>query len=1031
MSIDDRKDLPPTNAPNFSERLRETLSTYLGHRGDKLDRGLTLRDLTEAGIVKLRNGFLDGTGGSGSPVQGPGSAITSPLELDLTPPPTPTGFNVGSAISSIFIEHDAPFYTQGHGHAKTVVYGAKWVGGPLPVFAKAVNIAEFVGTVFSYPTDPSTTWHLWIKWVSVDGVASVAPAGGTNGLVAITGQDVSLLLNALAGQITDSQLFGDLGRRINLIDGTEQGSVNARLIAEALDRTTAITELSTIRETAEGVITQRVTQLNASLNTNLGLIGAAINNEITARGTAIDAEASQRVILASDFSTNRGLALAAAVIEQTARTTAEGAIASSVSQLSASFNTNLGLINGAINNEITVRANAIEAEALERTVLSASVQTRPNLCPDVDKWNNSPDLNITSWGLQATKDGLANGNYVWVSPTMPAQANATYVITGDSLMLFNTGGSGIVYFDLIFYDASGGLLLDGPQKSMALEHDFSTDNRSRLLHSVQCTAPANTSFVRARFVAENLVNSRVVGFRQVKVERGSLPATFYTQEGAVGNLTSAIQVESIARASQTGELYAQYTVKTDVAGLISGFGLASTASNASVSSAFGIRANRFFLSPPSFASATNPGTNPLMYDQLYVGFVWINTSVTPNLTYHLVEYERSADGVPTVVNFVASSELGEQSLLTPFVVQTTPVTIKGVVIPPGVYIANAFIKNATITRAKIGKLEVDDAHITELNVVKLTAGFLKVGAYISSANYKPGVSGFFIPATGLAEFSDVIVRGTVYATAGLIGGNTINASGIESPGFAQDSAGWRLNSDGSFYANTGNFRGSVNTGNFTSYNWPATGGGSHLSASGLLVGNYNLGKYFQLTADGNLLAPQFSIINGVATFSGALNAASGSFSGALVAASGSFSGTLTADAINAVRTINLAGNSVTVMNSASGSAANIYTNLNVPANEAMKVVIMVYKEDGYASTVIIYVDNVFQYSFRGSTYLYGANANGDGAYNQYTCVTGLVQVTIPAGAARTVVIRAQSTDSQNGIFDVVAAKVVTAFGVLR
>lgn len=46
---DDRKDLPPVSAPNFLEKVREALSIYMGNRGDKLDRGITLRDLTDSG----------------------------------------------------------------------------------------------------------------------------------------------------------------------------------------------------------------------------------------------------------------------------------------------------------------------------------------------------------------------------------------------------------------------------------------------------------------------------------------------------------------------------------------------------------------------------------------------------------------------------------------------------------------------------------------------------------------------------------------------------------------------------------------------------------------------------------------------------------------------------------------------------------------------------------------------------------------------------------------------------------------------
>ena len=78
------------------------------------------------------------------------------------------------------------------------------------------------------------------------------------------------------------------------------------------------------------------------------------------------------------------------------------------------------------------------------------------------------------------------------------------------------------------------------------------------------------------------------------------------------------------------------------------------------------------------------------------------------------------------------------------------------------------------------------------------------------------------------------------------------------------------------------------------YSWPTgtVNGGFHLSASGLLIGNANAGKYLQITSDGNIYAPGFSIINGAAAFSGSLSGAS------VTGASGTFSGTLSGGSIN-------------------------------------------------------------------------------------------------------------------------------------
>lgn len=239
---DDRKDIPAPTADNMLvvlQRLRETVQTYLGRQGDVLDRGVTLRDLDDAHIISLRKGFLRGAGGS--PISGPGSLVAEPYEADLSPPPTPTGFTASAGITKLVIQWDDPAYLQGHGHDRTIVYGATYTGtGPLPTFASAVELKSAFGAVTDYATQPATEWHLWIKWRSKDGVLSASPAGGTNGVTVTTGQDVSLLLAALTGSLTQSQLATALGTRIDLIDGPSgtPGTVNARVLAETTARST-------------------------------------------------------------------------------------------------------------------------------------------------------------------------------------------------------------------------------------------------------------------------------------------------------------------------------------------------------------------------------------------------------------------------------------------------------------------------------------------------------------------------------------------------------------------------------------------------------------------------------------------------------------------------------------------------------------------------------------------------------------------------------------------------------------------------
>lgn len=65
--------------------------------------------------------------------------------------------------------------------------------------------------------------------------------------------------------------------------------------------------------------------------------------------------------------------------------------------------------------------------------------------------------------------------------------------------------------------------------------------------------------------------------------------------------------------------------------------------------------------------------------------------------------------------------------------------------------------------------------------------------------------------------------------------------------------------------------GCVFGGDYTGYSWPASGGvGFALSSDGALFGNFNDGRFLQLYANGDVKAPDFTIIAGVATFSGKL-----------------------------------------------------------------------------------------------------------------------------------------------------------------
>jgi uncharacterized protein YjbI with pentapeptide repeats len=169
------KDLPLPSHPMFLQRVREMLRTLAGHTDNVAERAVTAAEVQAL------------TGGTSTTIVVNGGGAAE--EPDLTPPPTPTGFTLTPGLNVLFFDQDEQAYAQGHGHARTVVYGAKRASllDPLPTFADAVELIQYPGVVYSLPVGLNEHWHIWAKWLSNDGVLSAAPSGGANGFQASTG----------------------------------------------------------------------------------------------------------------------------------------------------------------------------------------------------------------------------------------------------------------------------------------------------------------------------------------------------------------------------------------------------------------------------------------------------------------------------------------------------------------------------------------------------------------------------------------------------------------------------------------------------------------------------------------------------------------------------------------------------------------------------------------------------------------------------------------------------------------------------
>lgn len=253
-----------------------------------------------------------------------------------------------------------------------------------------------------------------------------------------------------------------------------------------------------------------------------------------------------------------------------------------------------------------------------------------------------------------------------------------------------------------------------------------------------------TATAAALDVVEATVNNGTSGNTALASRTSTLEATVNTPTSGNNPTFAALQTEASARAALDGSVQALYTLRAEVSSggrtMIGGFGLSATATaGAGPRIDFGVRADQFYIGAPAGSGI--------------------------------------ADTFPLVV-------------------RTTVTTENGVTIPAGVYIDSAYIVNVSALYGRFGTLVADSISAASINVSQLVAGSLAVGAYAQSTGFVSGISGWRISGNGNAEFSGIVARGTIIATAGSIGGNAIDSTGMQSPGYSAGSTGWRLDTTG-------------------------------------------------------------------------------------------------------------------------------------------------------------------------------------------------------------------------------------------
>jgi hypothetical protein len=546
-----------------------------------------------------------------------------------------------------------------------------------------------------------------LKWESIDGVLSASPAGGTNGFVVTTGQDVAKLLEALTGQLTAEQLYTDLGSRINLIDAAASvpGSVNARVSAvqaqvNDIQNTPAYsnTEAYQLNDlvTYNGAIYQAKGNTTGNLPTNTTYWTKV--GDYTSLGQVVAAHTTQIGTIVSDLSA-----------EVTARQSLYAQVNDATTGLPATRST-------LTTNYYTKAATDSAISAATTTLVSTTA-----LNTALGNYTNTAGLVADYYTKSATDSAISSATQYLVSNTGLNTALSAY--TSTATLTAN-------YYTKTAADSA---------ISQATTNLVSTTALNTALGSYTTTASLTTNYY-TKTQADSAISSattNLVSNSGLATTLGNYPTTatlttnYYTKtatDSAISSATqslvssstlnnytttAALQANYFTKASGTS-LEGKYTVKVDLNGYVSGFGLASTANDAGASSTFSVRADSFYIASPS-----GPGISPTM----------------------------------------------------PFIVRTSATNIGGVDVPAGVYITDGYIQNGTITNAKIANLAVDSAKIASLTADKITAGSISVGQYIQSSNYVAGAAGWRINGNGAAEFGAASIRGQLVASQ-------INSAGL-------------------------------------------------------------------------------------------------------------------------------------------------------------------------------------------------------------------------------------------------------------
>jgi hypothetical protein len=244
------------------------------------------------------------------------------------------------------------------------------------------------------------------------------------------------------------------------------------------------------------------------------------------------------------------------------------------------------------------------------------------------------------------------------------------------------------------------------------------------------------------------------------------------------NATNQIVEERESRQKDSQNLYAQYTVKIDQNGHVSGFGLASETIDGTTTSAFIVRADKFAIVDPTSTSnslTTTPAADVVPF-QVTGGAVYIKSamiaaaSITSAQIASLAANKITAGYINATIGINGAKVYGAELYAGGSVTVNSDGTFSPVNPTVNIsggnakFVAGNFsvLNSATGTAYSPFTVSGGDVYINSAFIADGTITNAMIGNTIQSSSYSAGSTGWKIDKSGASEFnSDVTFRGAI------------------------------------------------------------------------------------------------------------------------------------------------------------------------------------------------------------------------------------------------------------------------------